>query len=92
MPWHHFESSILTLAISNRREAMPASDDEILPQPAQPIDLERTLGGNKAFHNFYNDFSHIPDPNLRRRLALSEIDKVPFGLYRGFSICNCICQ
>lgn len=36
----------------------------------------------QAFHNFFNDFSHISDPNLRRRLALSEIDKVPFGLYR----------
>ncbi|KJZ77844.1 hypothetical protein HIM_03021 [Hirsutella minnesotensis 3608] len=42
---------------------------------------DRTYGGNRAFHNFYNDYSHIPDPNLRRRLALSEIDKVPFGLY-----------
>lgn len=41
----------------------------------------RTYGGNRAFHNFYNDYSHIPDPNLRRRLALSEIDKVPLGLY-----------
>lgn len=29
-----------------------------------------------------NDYSHISDPNLRRRLALSEIDKVPFGWYR----------
>lgn len=28
-----------------------------------------------------NDYSHIADPNLRRRLALSEIDKVPFGSY-----------
>lgn len=28
-----------------------------------------------------NDYSHIADPNLRRRLALSEIDKVPFGYY-----------
>lgn len=43
----------------------------------------RTYGGNRAFHNFYNDYSHISDPNLRRRLALSEIDKVPFGLYRA---------
>lgn len=42
---------------------------------------ERTYGGNRAFHNFFNDFSHIQDPNLRRRLALSEIDKIPFGLY-----------
>lgn len=40
-----------------------------------------TYGGNRAFHNFANDYSHIQDPNLRRRLALSEIDKVPFGLY-----------
>lgn len=37
--------------------------------------------GNKAFPNYANDYSHISDPNLRRRLALSEIDKVPFGLY-----------
>ncbi len=29
-----------------------------------------------------NDYSHISDPNLRRRLALSEIAKVPFGMYR----------
>lgn len=28
-----------------------------------------------------NDYSHISDPNLRRRLALSEIDKIPFGFY-----------
>ncbi|KYK61383.1 phosphate permease [Drechmeria coniospora] len=41
----------------------------------------RTMGGNSAFHNFYNDYSHIPDPNLRRRLALSEIDNVPFSFY-----------
>ena len=48
----------------------------------RPSSFERTLGGNRAFHNFYNDYSHISDPNLRRRLALSEIDKVPFGWYR----------
>ena len=41
-----------------------------------------SYGGNNAFHNFYNDYSHIADPNLRRRLALSEIDKIPFGWYR----------
>ncbi|KAI0206529.1 major facilitator superfamily domain-containing protein [Astrocystis sublimbata] len=46
-----------------------------------PRTYERTYGGNRAFHNFFNDFSHIQDPNLRRRLALSEIDKIPFGLY-----------
>ena len=61
---------------------MAASVDEMLPPPMAPSGLQRTYGGNRAFHNFYNDYSHITDPNLRRRLALSEIDKVPFGLYR----------
>ncbi|KAF4610401.1 hypothetical protein G7Y89_g15718 [Cudoniella acicularis] len=40
-----------------------------------------TAGGNAAFHNFNNDFAHITDPNERRRLALAEIDKAPFGWY-----------
>ena len=40
-----------------------------------------TPGGNGAFHNFHNDFAHIIHPNQRRRLALAEIDKVPFGWY-----------
>ena len=55
------------------------SIDEILP--ATPAERKQTVGGNTAFHNFYNDYSHISDPNLRRRLALSEIDKIPFGGY-----------
>ncbi|KAF2709409.1 inorganic phosphate transporter 1-6 /Pi cotransporter [Pleomassaria siparia CBS 279.74] len=41
----------------------------------------KTAGGNNAFHNFHNDFAHITDPNERRRLALAEIDKAPFGWY-----------
>jgi MFS transporter, PHS family, inorganic phosphate transporter len=41
----------------------------------------KTSGGNVAFHNFHNDFAHIVDPNERRRLALAEIDKAPFGWY-----------
>ena len=41
----------------------------------------RTAGGNAAFHNFNNDYAHIADPNERRRLALAEIDKAPFGWY-----------
>ncbi|KAL4724811.1 hypothetical protein ACLX1H_008257 [Fusarium chlamydosporum] len=60
---------------------MPDYDDDMLPEPASGSQQDRTWGGNNAFHNFFNDFSHIPDPNLRRRLALSEIDKVPFGAY-----------
>ncbi|KXH32587.1 H+ symporter [Colletotrichum nymphaeae SA-01] len=58
--------------------------DDMLPPPMTPSTERihrRTNGGNKAFHNFANDYSHITDPSLRRRLALSEIDKVPFGLY-----------
>jgi MFS transporter, PHS family, inorganic phosphate transporter len=43
--------------------------------------VQLTPGGNAAFHNFHNDFAHIADPNERRRLALAEIDKAPFGWY-----------
>lgn len=43
--------------------------------------VAKTAGGNNAFHNFHNDFAHIADPNERRRLALAEIDKAPFGWY-----------
>ena len=45
------------------------------------IAANKTAGGNAAFHNFNNDFAHIQDPNERRRLALAEIDKAPFGWY-----------
>jgi len=38
-----------------------------------------TPGGNSAFHNHHNDFTHIADPNERRRLALAEIDNAPLG-------------
>ncbi|KAI8268815.1 Repressible high-affinity phosphate permease [Colletotrichum sp. SAR11_239] len=41
----------------------------------------KTSGGNAAFHNFNNDFAHVADANERRRLALAEIDKAPFGWY-----------
>jgi PHS family inorganic phosphate transporter-like MFS transporter len=40
-----------------------------------------TGGGNAAFTNFNNQFAHISDPNERRRLALAEVDKAPFGWY-----------
>lgn len=46
-----------------------------------PEVVNKTAGGNSAFHNFNNDFAHIQDPNERRRLALAEIDKAPFGWY-----------
>ncbi|KAK0636951.1 major facilitator superfamily domain-containing protein [Bombardia bombarda] len=43
--------------------------------------VQKTAGGNAAYHNFHNDFVHVKDPNERRRLALAEIDKAPFGWY-----------
>ncbi|CZT10666.1 probable high-affinity phosphate permease, phosphate-repressible [Rhynchosporium graminicola] len=48
--------------------------------------MNKTDGGNNAFHNFNNDFAHIQDPNERRRLALAEIDKASFGWYHIFAI------
>jgi PHS family inorganic phosphate transporter-like MFS transporter len=51
-----------------------------LPDDAA-IKANMTEGGNAAFHNFNNDFAHVIDPNERRRLALAEIDKAPFGWY-----------
>ncbi|KAK4146799.1 major facilitator superfamily domain-containing protein [Dichotomopilus funicola] len=41
----------------------------------------KTSGNNSAFHNFHNDFSHVKDVNERRRLALAEVDRAPFGWY-----------
>jgi MFS transporter, PHS family, inorganic phosphate transporter len=52
-----------------------------MSSPAAIIAANKTAGGNNAFHNFNNDFAHIQDPNERRRLALAEIDKAPFGWY-----------
>lgn len=52
---------------------------EIAPAGGNPA--HKTAGGNAAYHNFHNDFVHIADPNERRRLALAEIDKAPFGWY-----------
>lgn len=43
--------------------------------------VQKTSGGNSAFHNFHNDFAHVADLNERRRLALAEIDRAPFGWY-----------
>ncbi|EQK97524.1 hypothetical protein G6O67_007434 [Ophiocordyceps sinensis] len=48
-------------------------------QPAAVV--AKTSGGNSAYHNFHNDFAHVADLNERRRLALAEIDKAPFGWY-----------
>ncbi|PNY28300.1 Repressible high-affinity phosphate permease [Tolypocladium capitatum] len=48
---------------------------------AAPAAVQKTSGGNSAYHNFHNDFAHVADLNERRRLALAEVDKAPFGWY-----------
>ncbi|KAG5931489.1 acid phosphatase pho5 [Claviceps sorghi] len=50
-----------------------------LARPAGAV--PQTSGGNSAYHNFHNDFLHVTDLNERRRLALAEVDKAPFGWY-----------
>ncbi|CAI6337740.1 unnamed protein product [Periconia digitata] len=41
--------------------------------------LERA--GNSAYHDASTVYTHITDPNERRRMALAEVDKAPFGWY-----------
>lgn len=43
--------------------------------------VAKTSGGNAAYTNFHNDFLHVKDVNERRRLALAEVDRAPFGWY-----------
>ncbi|KAK7211416.1 hypothetical protein V2G26_018594 [Clonostachys chloroleuca] len=53
---------------------------ERTPKPTKKTSVfSKKGGGNAAFRNFNDDFSHITDLNERRRLALAEIDKAPFG-------------
>lgn len=49
--------------------------------PATMATVQKTSGGNNAYHNFHNDFVHVQDLNERRRLALAEVDRAPFGWY-----------
>lgn len=56
------------------------ADSETAARPEQTT-FGKTDGGNNAFHNYNNDFAHVTDLNERRRLALAEIDKAPFGWY-----------
>lgn len=60
-----------------------AGVDAAAPRELTGSDIKhnKTSGGNAAFHNFNNDFAHVADANERRRLALAEIDKAPFGWY-----------
>ncbi|KAF1958754.1 phosphate permease [Byssothecium circinans] len=37
--------------------------------------------GNSAYHDASTVYGHITDPNERRRMALAEVDKAPFGWY-----------
>ncbi|TEA10695.1 Repressible high-affinity phosphate permease [Colletotrichum sidae] len=68
---------------ADAHNAAPAVDAGGAPRELAAADakLNKTSGGNSAFHNFNNDFAHVADANERRRLALAEIDKAPFGWY-----------
>lgn len=61
--------------------ASPAEDKTGTYANTTAIAENMTSGGNLSFHNFNNDFAHVSDANERRRLALAEIDKAPFGWY-----------
>lgn len=63
--------------------AIMSSTDEATNDRAAPAAaaVQKTSGGNSAFRNYNNDFAHVTDLNERRRLALAEIDKAPFGWY-----------
>ncbi|KAK8034318.1 hypothetical protein PG993_009313 [Apiospora rasikravindrae] len=69
--------------------AVPRDQNQVAPPDllsdaelhATILKANMTVGGNSAFHNFNNDFAHVSDPAERRRLALAEIDKAPFGWY-----------
>ncbi|KAH7126906.1 major facilitator superfamily domain-containing protein [Dendryphion nanum] len=37
--------------------------------------------GNSAYRDVQGVYTHITDPNERRRMALAEVDKAPFGWY-----------
>jgi len=43
-------------------------------------------GGNSAFPNLADDFSHVLDPNERRRIALAEIDNGSFGWHHARAV------
>ncbi|KAH8836721.1 hypothetical protein MCOR29_007375 [Pyricularia oryzae] len=57
-----------------------------LPEPAIHGSANRTPGGNNAFYNIANDYTHIADLNLRRRLALADIDRIPLGLQHARAV------
>lgn len=70
-----------TVRFTAANMASPAEEKTGMYANATTIKQNMTSGGNLAFHNFNNDFAHISNANERRRLALAEIDKAPFGWY-----------
>jgi len=43
--------------------------------------LDFRKNGNHAYRDVEGIYSHISDPNERRRMALAEIDKAPLSWY-----------
>jgi PHS family inorganic phosphate transporter-like MFS transporter len=82
---HHQQqpSSLNCLSNSTTLKARQLDNVKMAAQDVSEAQIKAnmTSGGNAAYHNFNNDFAHVQDPNERRRLALAEIDKAPFGWY-----------
>ncbi|KAJ4286986.1 hypothetical protein N0V90_012867 [Kalmusia sp. IMI 367209] len=45
------------------------------------MDVSPVQKGNSAYQDVTSVYTHIADPNERRRMALAEVDKAPFGWY-----------
>jgi PHS family inorganic phosphate transporter-like MFS transporter len=43
--------------------------------------LRFSKSGNSAYQDVNGIYSHVVDPNERRRLALAEVDKAPLSWY-----------
>jgi PHS family inorganic phosphate transporter-like MFS transporter len=73
--FHNFNSTYSRAAFFVRRSVRPECmlQEHILHSSSSRQNIALTL--------FIDDFAHIQDPNERRRLALAEIDKAPFGWY-----------
>jgi hypothetical protein len=77
---HTFDNfGLHLLRVDKSSVHLPSNFSDMAEPITAPAAVATTSGGNAAFHNFNNDFAHITDPNERRRLALAEIDKAPFG-------------
>jgi len=68
-----------TRALSAALRESPGSPG--IPTSLPPPKLHFHKIGSSAYRDVPDVYRHITDPNEKRRLALAEIDKAPFGWY-----------